>query len=140
MRKAFTLIELLVVIAIISVLISILLPALQGAREEGSKADCLAKLKEHGHVSNMYMEDEGKNILPFHMGFEIGYNNTTIGVDLISEHIYGGYQTLSRSTLWQNYYPADFTDYPTDIRPFNKYVAPGPQVGGVVVRRRRRWV
>ena len=44
--KGFTLIELLVVIAIIAVLMAILMPSLNRAREQGKRASCLSNLKQ----------------------------------------------------------------------------------------------
>lgn len=60
----FTLIELLVVIAIISVLVSITLPAVGKARESGRRTKCLVNLKSIGTSLSMYMDQEGKGVLP----------------------------------------------------------------------------
>ena len=56
-RRAFTLVELLVVIGIILVLVAILLPALNTAREHSRRSACLSNLHQIGYALTMYAND-----------------------------------------------------------------------------------
>jgi prepilin-type N-terminal cleavage/methylation domain-containing protein len=62
-RRAFTLIELLVVVAIIAILMAVLLPAMQRAREQGKRAVCLSNVKQFGLSWVLYADDNDQKII-----------------------------------------------------------------------------
>src|SRR4051812_45137187 len=76
--SAFTLVELLVVIGIIAVLIAILLPALNRAREAAKQVQCLSNMKQLSNAVMMFA-NENRGWMPGRAGSSMSYNDTSSG-------------------------------------------------------------
>ena len=115
MKKRFTLIELLVVIAIIVILASMLLPALNQARDRAKAISCTNNLKQVGIGFGMYA-DNNKGIIPLAQ------------VDIENAWFYYLFKMTGLSTefTWSDtsYIPPNVTICPA-LSPF-KWVGPKP--------------
>ena len=89
-RSAFTLIELLVVISIIALLITVVLPALQRARDLAQQTQCASNLRQVGIVTSVYRNDYGGKLFPIHT-VEKMYNGGTAEKSPPMQLVLGGY-------------------------------------------------
>jgi len=112
---AVSLIELLVVVAVIALIAAILLPAVSHAREKGRVAYCLANLHQISAGTQMYVEnDDHRQILWYWQPHPV---EVVWPGSLFAPWIFGGTQGT-----WGM---ADSGSCPAQLRPLNKYLAPG---------------
>ncbi len=135
-RTGFTLIELLVVIAIVSLLIAVLLPALQMARESGRNVQCLNNLRQVSIGFNAYrtIDHDARLILAKSSGNTVIYTGGTwyamgqlFKLQLITGRM--GYCPSSQITL-SNYIDSDGWKNPTSTLRSHYATRRGGETGG----------
>jgi len=118
-RHGFTLVELLVVIGIIAVLIGVLLPALNKAREQSKLVKCLSNLRQIGMGFQLYRQYNRDFYSPKEL--QRGLLNPAASV-----YFYGGNAADSAK------YSQNYVDYGSDLRYINPYVRKNVQKGDLL--------
>ncbi len=89
-KKAFTLIELLVVIAVIAVLMAILMPALNRAREQGKRMACSNTLRQLGLAWILYADENDDRLVSSETGLA-GYPHAWLARTYADDWSSGGH-------------------------------------------------
>ncbi|MDA1052295.1 MAG: DUF1559 domain-containing protein [Planctomycetota bacterium] len=103
----FTLVELLVVIAIIGILVALLLPAVQAAREAARRMSCSNNLKQLGVALHNYHDTYKR--------FPINYLNWQDGAVHKGSHVVRLFPFMEQQPMWDQF-SAVWTGSPEDVR------------------------
>jgi hypothetical protein len=107
-----------VVISIIAVLISVLLPALSKAREEGKKVVCMSNMKEIGGALSSYLVENDN--LPWTY-IHSADGSMFPGISYFSSYTWSG---MMAARPWPGDEQGDWALVPPELRPLNKLLAP----------------
>jgi prepilin-type N-terminal cleavage/methylation domain-containing protein/prepilin-type processing-associated H-X9-DG protein len=148
-RRGFTLVELLVVIGVIALLIAMLLPALNSARQQAMGLKCLSQMRQLGNALAMYVGDN-RGWLPSADTAGPLYPENFVGVSgnktfrvLDSTHTWVGWvdggptgQAIENGSLWKYVKnaaiykcPSDFNQYRSRSYSMNTYLCSGTPFG-----------
>jgi prepilin-type N-terminal cleavage/methylation domain-containing protein/prepilin-type processing-associated H-X9-DG protein len=107
-QRGFTLVELLVVIGIIALLISILLPSLNKAREAGRSVKCMSNLRQLSQATMMFANDH-KFKMP----------GRGAGTPLIADPTTGGFRLITTAAEAQDNVAVDWIAWQRQIDPLD---------------------
>ncbi len=128
--RAFTLVELLVVIAIIGILVAMLLPAIQAAREAARRTECQNNLKQIGLATHNFADSNGHLPPP-------KLDNTTFSALGSTFVVLLPY--LEESNRFDQYDMAKSADDPTNLpitgEPISVYLCPSMQLPRTIPER-----
>ena len=108
--RKFTLIELLVVIAIIAILASMLMPALQQARERGRATSCVSNCKQIGNAIMLYV-DANDAMIPQHSVTNPANGKVSWAAILWNNKLVPDHKLFYCPTSTRKNAPSEWTDY-----------------------------